>query len=134
MLTDGDRIALMFRRHPFLYYAVLFFGLTIIATLALSLFLHMDIVLAWIISITVITLLAYRFDKSIAGSDRVRVPERVLLLLALAGGSLGAIIGMYFLGERHKTSKTSFMLPFFGILIVQAIILGFYFWTRLQNA
>ena len=123
----------MSRQHPFLFYAILFFGLTLAGAFAIWYFLRWDVVLAWIISITVVTLLAYRFDKSIAGSDRVRVPERVLLLLALAGGSLGAIIGMYFLGERHKTSKTSFMLPFFGILIVQAIIVGFYFWTRLQN-
>ena len=122
----------MSRHHPFLFYAIIFFGLTLAGTLAIWLFLQWDIVLAWIICITVVTLAAYRFDKSIAGSDRVRVPERVLLLLALAGGSLGAIIGMYFVGEHHKTSKTSFMLPFFAILVVQAIIVGFYFWTRLR--
>lgn len=124
----------MSRRHPFLFYAILFFGLTLASTLAIWFLLRWDIVLAWIISITVVTLVAYRFDKSIAGSERVRVPERVLLLLALAGGSLGAILGMYFIGAHHKTSKTSFMLPFYAILVVQVVILGFYFWTRLQGA
>lgn len=124
----------MSRRHPFLFYAILFFGLTLAGTLAIWYLLRWDIVLAWIISITVVTLAAYRFDKSIAGSERVRVPERVLLLLALAGGSLGAILGMYFIGAHHKTSKTSFMLPFYAILVVQVVIVGFYFWTRLQGA
>lgn len=124
----------MSRRHPFLFYAILFFGLTLAGTLAIWYLLRWDIVLAWIISITVVTLAAYRFDKSIAGSERVRVPERVLLLLALAGGSLGAILGMYFIGAHHKTSKTSFMLPFYAILVVQVVILGFYFWNRFQGA
>lgn len=89
--------------------------------------------MAWLISITVVTMLAYRYDKSIAGSERLRVPERVLLLLALAGGTIGAIAGMYFIGEHHKTGKSSFMLPFFGILAVQAVLVGIYFWLRFQG-
>lgn len=121
------------KRHPFLFYAILFFGLTLAGTLAIWWILKWDIVLAWLISVTVVTLLAYRFDKGIAGSERTRVPERILLLLALAGGSLGAILGMYFIGDRHKTSKTSFMLPFFAILIVQAILVGIYFWRQFQG-
>ncbi len=121
------------KRHPFLFYAILFFGLTLAGTLAIWWILKWDIVLAWLISITVVTLLAYRFDKGIAGSERTRVPERILLLLALAGGSLGAILGMFFIGDRHKTSKTSFMLPFIGILIVQAILVGIYFWRQFQG-
>lgn len=121
------------KRHPFLFYAILFFGLTLAGALAIWWILKWDIVLAWLISITVVTLLAYRFDKGIAGSERTRVPERILLLLALAGGSLGAILGMFFIGDRHKTSKTSFMLPFIGILIVQAILVGIYFWRQFQG-
>jgi uncharacterized membrane protein YsdA (DUF1294 family) len=122
------------RSHPFLFYAIVFFGLTLAATLAIRWILKWDIVLAWLISITVVTLLAYRYDKTIAGSDRLRVPERVLLLLALAGGTLGAIAGMYFIGAHHKTSKTGFMLPFFIILVVQAVVVGIYFWLRLRGS
>lgn len=121
------------RRHPFLFYAILFFGLTLLGTLAIWWFLHWDFVLAWLISITVVTLIAYRVDKRIAGSDHTRVPERVLLLLTLAGGTIGAIIGMWFLGEHHKVRKTSFMLPFIGILVVQAVIVGLYFWSRVRG-
>lgn len=121
------------KRHPFLFYAIIFFGLTLAGTLAIWWILKWDIVLAWLISITIVTLLAYRFDKGIAGSERTRVPERILLLLALAGGSLGAILGMFFIGDHHKTSKTSFMLPFIGILIVQAVLVGIYFWRQFQG-
>ncbi|RIK24546.1 MAG: DUF1294 domain-containing protein [Chloroflexi bacterium] len=109
---------------------MIFFGLALAGALALWWILKWDAVLTWLISITIVTFIAYRYDKSIAGSDRFRVPERVLLLLALAGGTIGAITGMYLIGEHHKTSKRSFMLPFFIILIVQAIVVGIYFWWR----
>ncbi|MCG3140747.1 MAG: hypothetical protein HDKAJFGB_01863 [Anaerolineae bacterium] len=118
------------RGHPFLFYSIIFFGLALAGALALWWILKWDAVLTWLISITIVTFIAYRYDKSIAGSDRFRVPERVLLLLALAGGTIGAITGMYLIGEHHKTSKRSFMLPFFIILIVQAIVVGIYFWWR----
>jgi uncharacterized membrane protein YsdA (DUF1294 family) len=120
----------MSRRRPFLFYALLFFGLTIAGTLAIYFILNWDLLIAWVISINLVALFAYRFDKGIAGSERTRVPERILLLLALAGGSLGAILGMYFVGEHHKTSKTSFMVPFYAILVVQVILLGIYIWFR----
>ncbi len=118
------------RGHPFLFYGIIFFGLALAGAWALVWILKWDAVLAWLISITLVTLIAYRYDKSIAGSERFRVPERVLLLLALAGGTIGAIAGMFLVGEHHKTSKRSFMLLFFVILIVQAILVGIYFWWR----
>ncbi len=121
------------RAHPFLFYSLIFFAFAIAGAIAIWWILKWDFLIAWLISITVVTLLAYRYDKSIAGTDRFRVPERVLLLLALAGGTLGAIAGMYFIGEHHKTSKTSFMLPFFGILAVQAVLIGIYFWWRMNG-
>ena len=121
------------RSHPFLFYSLIFFGLALAGAFAIWWILKWDPLLAWLISITVVTLLAYRFDKSIAGTENFRVPERVLLLLALAGGTVGAIVGMYFVGARHKTSKGSFMLPFFAILAVQAVLIGIYFWRQLSG-
>ena len=122
-----------FRAHPFLFYGLIFFALAVAGAIVIWWILKWDFLIAWLISITIVTLLAYRYDKSIAGTDRFRVPERVLLLLALAGGTLGAIAGMYFIGEHHKTSKSSFMLPFFAILAVQAVLIGIYFWWRMNG-
>lgn len=121
------------RGSPFLFYAIVFLGIALAGALALRLILGWDILLAWLVAVTVVTLLAYRYDKLTAGSERTRVPERVLLLLALAGGSLGAIAGMWFIGEHHKTSKRSFMLSFLLILVVQAVLLGIYLWVRLRG-
>ncbi len=120
------------RAHPFLFYAIVFFGLTLAPTLAIGWILKWDLVLAWLLSISLVTLLAYRYDKLIAGSERLRVPERVLLLLALAGGTPGAIVGMWVLGEHHKTGKRSFILPFVIILVVQAVLVGIYLWNRFR--
>lgn len=87
--------------------------------------LGLDPLLAWLLSITLITFLAYGYDKVIAGSRKVRVPEGVLLALALAGGTLGALAGMQIF--RHKTRKTSFRLRFWLIAAVQVTLIALYF-------
>jgi uncharacterized membrane protein YsdA (DUF1294 family) len=119
----------MFRRHPFLIYAILFIGLAAGTAFMLARVTGWDGLVCWLIAITPVTFLAYRSDKWLATRDNVRVPERVLLLLVGIGGTVGAIVAMWFFGERHKTSKRSFLLPFFGILILQAALVGFYFWN-----
>lgn len=55
-------------------------------------------------------------DKALAKRGAWRVPEKTLFLLALLGGALGGIIGMYFF--RHKTRHTSFKAGLPMMLIV----------------
>ena len=55
-------------------------------------------------------------DKSLAKRGAWRVSEKTLFLLALLGGALGGIIGMYFF--RHKTRHTSFKAGLPMLLIV----------------
>ncbi len=121
------------RSHPFVFYALIFLGLTLAIALTLWWLLKLDPYLAWFVALSPVTLVAYRFDKIIAGSERLRVPERVLLLLALLGGTPGAVIGMWFLGAHHKTSKQSFIFPFLVILVVQAVLVGIYLWLRFHG-
>ncbi len=77
---------------------------------------------AWLIAINAVTLGMYGYDKVIAGTARTRIPERVLLGLALAGGTPAAIVGMLLF--RHKTSKASFQGQFVVVLLVQAVVVG----------
>ena len=60
-------------------------------------------------------------DKCKARKNLWRIPERVLLLIAALGGSLGTLLGMY--TARHKTKHLQFtlLLPLF--LILQGVIL-----------
>ena len=55
-------------------------------------------------------------DKQFAKHHRWRVPERVLLLLAAAGGGLGSLLGMAIF--HHKTRKPKFyvLVPLFLVL------------------
>ncbi len=50
---------------------------------------------------TLIAWAAYRYDKQRATEGWSRVSERTLLALALAGGVLGAILGVYGHHDRH---------------------------------
>ena len=74
----------------------------------------------WIIytllAVNAVTFLVYGWDKLCARKDWWRIPERVLLGLALLGGSLGALLGMK--AFRHKTKHRKFTVhvPLFLVL------------------
>jgi uncharacterized membrane protein YsdA (DUF1294 family) len=83
----------------------------------------------WLIAISVVTFLTFGYDKAIAGSTQTRVPETVLLLLALVGGTPGALLGMWLF--RHKTAKQSFRTRLWLVIAAQiALITAYYGWLR----
>lgn len=63
------------------------------------------------------------WDKYLAKNNLRRIPEKSLFGIAVFGGSLGCIIGMYTV--RHKTRHKSFTLGMPAILIVQLLLLYF---------
>ena len=75
----------------------------------------------YLILINIIAFLTMFFDKRKAKYGKWRIPEQTLLILALIGGSIGSIIGMYTF--RHKTKKLRFSIGFPVILILQIILL-----------
>lgn len=58
-------------------------------------------------------------DKKRARRKAWRIPESTLFLIALIGGSIGSIAGMYFF--RHKTLHRTFVWGMPAILIVQVL-------------
>lgn len=80
---------------------------------------------SYLIGINIITIFAYGADKIFASAHAWRVRERTLLLLALIGGSAGALFGMNLF--RHKTRKISFQVLFAVILLIQVAFLIFIF-------
>ena len=64
---------------------------------------------------------AFFLDKRAAQRRQPRIPEQALLLLALAGGSVGGYYAMR--RFRHKTSKQSFRALFGLVVVVQVIAL-----------
>ena len=75
----------------------------------------------YLILINIIAFLTTFLDKRKAKYGKWRIPEQTLLILALIGGSIGSIIGMYTF--RHKTKKLRFSIGFPVILILQIILL-----------
>lgn len=80
-------------------------------------------VIIYLVIINLIGLLIMYVDKRKAKYGKWRIPEKTLLLVALFGGSIGTITGMYLF--RHKTQKLKFVLGFPTILISEIIIITY---------
>ena len=76
-------------------------------------------VLAYFIIINLITFIVYSLEKSRAISNKWRVSELALFILAYAGGGIAAFVAMEVF--NHKTRKVSFKL-----LIPWSIIFNIY--------
>ena len=80
-------------------------------------------ILIWYLSvINFTTWAAYGLDKGRAKSGKWRIPERTLLLLALIGGSLGALAGMIMF--RHKTRRAKFFISVPVMFVVHCVIVA----------
>ena len=81
--------------------------------------------LIYILIINVITFLTMWYDKMMAKKNKWRVSENALFILALIGGSIGGIAGMY--AFRHKTKKKRFKIGFPVILVIQILVFLLYY-------
>ena len=75
----------------------------------------------YLIFINIVGLLSMYLDKYFAKNNMYRISEKNLFFIAIIGGSIGSIIGMY--QFRHKTKHRQFTtgLPF--IIFIQIMIL-----------
>lgn len=74
-------------------------------------------------NILLFTLMA--IDKQKAKLRQWRISEKTLFILALIGGSIGGILGMYTF--RHKTKHLKFTLGFPAIILFQVITIFLFF-------
>ena len=74
----------------------------------------------YLVAINLIAFLAMLIDKKKAEKGKWRTKEATLLTLALIGGSIGEIIGMYVF--HHKTKHWYFVLGMPVILILQVVV------------
>ena len=109
---------------PMRTFSAITFSIAILLAIAIEGYFSIGLLLSWLIAITFVTFLVYGYDKAIAGSDQMRVPERVLLALTFAGGTIGAVVGRSFF--RHKTLKTSFRIQLWLIVLLQIILVLVY--------
>ncbi len=76
----------------------------------------------YLLAVNALGLIIMHYDKYLAKNDMWRIPEKTLLGIAAAGGSVGCILGMY--SARHKTRKPIFTIGLPVILIIQLLILN----------
>lgn len=75
----------------------------------------------YLLVINGVAFLLYGLDKWLAIEHKSRIRIVTLLLVALLGGSIGALIAMYVF--RHKTRKIYFTIGVPLILIMQIIVI-----------
>lgn len=75
----------------------------------------------YLVLINVLAFVMYGVDKWAAQSRRRRTSEKALWIVALLGGSVGALAGM--VTFRHKTRKVSFQFVLALIVLVQVALL-----------
>ena len=76
-----------------------------------------------IICINVVTFLVYGIDKFKAKQGSWRISEATLLLLAVIGGSIGALLGMQVWHHKTMHKKFKYGLPL--ILLAQIALIYF---------
>ena len=77
------------------------------------------------LALNIIAFVLIGYDKKLAQNNKRRISEQTLLTFVSIGGTIGSGLGMIFF--RHKTAKRSYLLKYWGIVIVQIFIGWFYF-------
>ena len=77
---------------------------------------------SYFIGINLIGFALMGIDKYKAKKRAFRIPEATLFIVAIIGGSIGSIIGMY--AFRHKTRHRSFVYGMPFILILQIALIA----------
>ena len=84
------------------------------------------ILFIYFLSLNVLTFFTYGIDKWKALNGRWRIPEKVLLGTAAAGGSLGGLIAMKLF--HHKTRKKGFSIGVPLMLVLHIALIAGLFW------
>ena len=82
------------------------------------------VIIIWYLVINVVSFVIYGADKKKAERGQWRIPEAILLLLPIIGGSLGALLAMAIF--HHKTSHRRFRIIIPLVLAAQVIFVILY--------
>jgi uncharacterized membrane protein YsdA (DUF1294 family) len=86
----------------------------------------MNLVFYFLLLVNVVVLIGY--DKIVAQKHKRRIPETTLLTFVFFGGTVGS--GLAMLLFRHKTCKTSYLLKFWLIVILQILATFGWFYAK----
>lgn len=81
-------------------------------------------VISYLLSVNIITMFLYGYDKYAALHKKLRTPEIVLHFFALIGGTPMAWISQRIF--KHKTIKKSFQIAFWCVFLIQILVIYFF--------
>lgn len=85
------------------------------------------VLLIYLAAVNIAAFAVMGIDKAKARRRKWRIPESTLFLIAVIGGSLGGILGIYVF--RHKTLHKGFTIGFPVILALQAALAVYIVWA-----
>jgi uncharacterized membrane protein YsdA (DUF1294 family) len=85
-------------------------------------------ILIYLAAINIVAFFLYGIDKWKAKRNKWRVTEARLLWIAVAGGSIGALLGMKIWHHKTKHNKFRFGLPAILILHLAAVLAAGYYY------
>lgn len=95
------------------------------SSMAIGYYLHfhykISILIAGMIALNISALLFMSIDKASAQRGSFRIPEKLLLLMAALGGTIGIFLGSQLF--KHKRAKGSFYLLLFIIFAFQIFLI-----------
>ena len=83
----------------------------------------MNLIFYFLLLVNVLAFVLVGYDKIVAQKNRRRIPEITLLTFVFFGGTLGS--GLAMLLFRHKTSKTSYLIKFWVMVVLQILVICF---------
>ena len=83
----------------------------------------------YLLAINLLAFILYGIDKYKAKHNRWRIPETVLLWLAVLGGSAAALVAMHLF--HHKTLHKKFRYGVPAILLLQLAAAVYYWYTSM---
>ena len=75
-----------------------------------------------LVSINIVTFIAYGVDKRAAVRGAWRIPEADLHALEFLGGWSGELVAQRFF--KHKTKKKSFRTDFYLVILAELVVIG----------
>ena len=93
---------------------------------------HIALFLYYLIAINVVTFLVYGVDKVKAKRGSWRISEATLLILAVVGGSIGALFGMKVWHHKTLHKKFKYGLPL--ILLAQIALIALLVWNLVSRS
>ena len=81
-----------------------------------------NVILIYLLTVNAIGFLLMTVDKYKARKNLWRIPEATLMTVAIIGGSIGSLIGMYTVRHRTKHLKFTVGIPVILVLQIAAVI------------